>query len=202
MSEPRPWGRRKGETAKAFAAFSEYLELGPDRSIAKVARELGRPAGYARHLEAWSSKHDWVARAREFDEHLAAKRLEARQEAIERAYGVLAENAEKAAALIVASIRGILPESALERELVALILDADADGDEVAKAEARYVPARDRIRTAIDVLSKLGIGEVKRVKVDNDEDSRAADIPHDRRIAALRALAGDDDAIASLLDEE
>ena len=55
------------ETPKAAAAFYEYCLLGADRSLAKLARKLGRPAGYARHLETWSSQHSWQDRVRLYD---------------------------------------------------------------------------------------------------------------------------------------
>ncbi len=46
---------REGD--KAFAAFSLYLSLGPERSLAKVAAKLGKGQ---RIMETWSKK--WFIR--------------------------------------------------------------------------------------------------------------------------------------------
>jgi hypothetical protein len=51
----------KNETAKAFHAFQIYRDLGPKRSLAKVARKLG----ISRQLiERWSRQHSWQKRIR------------------------------------------------------------------------------------------------------------------------------------------
>lgn len=62
-----PWERQKGESAQAFAAFSLYLELGPERSITKVVQELNKSRAI---IGKWSSAHHWVERARVWDNHL------------------------------------------------------------------------------------------------------------------------------------
>jgi hypothetical protein len=56
--------RRPGESAKAFAAFEVYRDMGPDRSIQKVGKQLAKnPKTLARH----SKRHEWVKRAAAFD---------------------------------------------------------------------------------------------------------------------------------------
>ncbi len=47
------------ESAKAFAAFSLYLNLGSDRSLAAVGQKLGKSVGL---LERWSAKFGWQER--------------------------------------------------------------------------------------------------------------------------------------------
>ena len=58
-----PFEQQPKETAKAFEAFSLYLELGPARSLAAVARKLGKSEGL---IERWSRRHHWGER---IDEH-------------------------------------------------------------------------------------------------------------------------------------
>lgn len=81
----KPWKKLDGETAKSWEAFTVYRDLGPGRSMAKACEELGRPPGYARWMEKWSVKYDWVARAEAFDawedEQRVAQRTKAREEA-------------------------------------------------------------------------------------------------------------------------
>src|SRR5579885_1941647 len=72
------------ESAPALEAFMKYCELGPRRSLTKLAQVLGRPPGYVKQLGEWSSKYRWVARARQYDEDLFTARQEKQQAAIDR----------------------------------------------------------------------------------------------------------------------
>src|SRR5881392_3125535 len=56
------------ESAKAFAAFRAYLDLGPERSLAAVAQKLGKSKVM---MERWSRKFDWTARVQSHAAHLA-----------------------------------------------------------------------------------------------------------------------------------
>ena len=62
------------ESAKAFAAFSEYLTLGPERSLAAVGQKVGKSVGL---IERWSAKYDWLARVQAHAAHLAVVEREA-----------------------------------------------------------------------------------------------------------------------------
>jgi hypothetical protein len=66
--------QRPGESDKAFAAFSLYLSMGPERSLAAVGRKLGKSEGL---IERWSSKFDWPARVQAHGAHLAVIEREA-----------------------------------------------------------------------------------------------------------------------------
>ncbi len=54
------------ETAKAYAAFRVYLELGPERTIAAVSKKCGKSEGF---LQRWGRKYDWLGRSKAFDQH-------------------------------------------------------------------------------------------------------------------------------------
>ena len=69
----KPYERKPNESAKAFAAFSTYAELGAKRSLAAVGQALGKSQGL---IERWSRRHDWVTRVRVYDGHLAAVQRE------------------------------------------------------------------------------------------------------------------------------
>ncbi len=56
------------ESAKAFAAFKTYLELGPERSLAIAAAQLGKSKVL---MERWSRKFDWPSRVQAHAMHLA-----------------------------------------------------------------------------------------------------------------------------------
>ena len=74
MSGGLPFEQQPKESAKAFAAFSIYLSLGPERSLRAVGEMLGKSEGL---IERWSSKFDWSARVQAQEAHLAAVEREA-----------------------------------------------------------------------------------------------------------------------------
>ncbi len=69
--------RQRRESAKAFAAFQAYLELGLERSHAMVAEKLGVSR---RLIHEWSKKYGWMERIAARDAYLA----DAERKAIER----------------------------------------------------------------------------------------------------------------------
>ena len=62
------------ESAKAFAAFSAYLGMGPERSLEAVARKFTKSS---RLLKRWSAKYDWAGRVAAHAAHLAGVEREA-----------------------------------------------------------------------------------------------------------------------------
>ncbi|MBP9201104.1 MAG: hypothetical protein KBF47_13930 [Gemmatimonadales bacterium] len=91
----KPWNMQPGETAKAYQAFEVYRDLGAERSLEKAYRQLttGSPLEV---LKQWSSRHDWQARVRAFDEYVAAR---AADKAVETAASVRARQAQHAKAI-------------------------------------------------------------------------------------------------------
>src|SRR5688572_22023905 len=74
--QPRLWDKRPDETDKAYKAFTDYIDLGPDRSHEKVRQRVGKSSGYIRQLEKWSSLYEWGLRATAYD---VAQRAEVEQ---------------------------------------------------------------------------------------------------------------------------
>ncbi len=56
------------ESAKAFAAFRDYLNLGSERSLAAVAHKLAKSDQL---LKRWSARFDWPARVQAYAAHMA-----------------------------------------------------------------------------------------------------------------------------------
>jgi hypothetical protein len=77
-SQPQ-WGRRDGESDKAFEAFALYRDLGPVRSAGTVAEELGKSRAL---IERWSSRWGWVERSGAWDDE--ADRLRRERDLVER----------------------------------------------------------------------------------------------------------------------
>lgn len=63
------WDRQKDEPTKAFARFTLYRDMGPERSLAKVGSISGVSAALC---EQESAKYGWVARCDQWDAHLDA----------------------------------------------------------------------------------------------------------------------------------
>ena len=78
MSDFVPYERLADEGSQAWASFVVYRDMGPARSLAKAARELGKSKAT---LEAFSVNHDWVARAASWDAELDRIRREELREA-------------------------------------------------------------------------------------------------------------------------
>ena len=60
--------RQGRESQRAFAAFSLYLSLGPDRSLSVVGAKLGKGK---RQMEKWSRRWSWGERVAAYGTHLA-----------------------------------------------------------------------------------------------------------------------------------
>ena len=71
---PLHFEQQPKESAKAFAAFAMYLSLGPERSLAAVARKLSKSEQL---LKRWSAKYDWASRVQAHAAHLAIVEREA-----------------------------------------------------------------------------------------------------------------------------
>ncbi len=70
----------ENETAKAYAAFCVYRDMGSNRSIDTAYRENTSKVGRANKVWVdWSVKYGWVERAKQYDAYLANKARELRE---------------------------------------------------------------------------------------------------------------------------
>jgi len=75
------WERLPNESSKAYQAFCEYRDMGADRSIRKLAQARGKPTS-TKWLCHWSAKHNWVERARAYDDYLEQEKRKEQEKAI------------------------------------------------------------------------------------------------------------------------
>lgn len=74
-----PWDfNEKLDTTKSYACFSAYLNMGPDRSLERTEaavydRPNGPPKVASGFIKKWSSKGNWVQRAKDYDQVQAKK---------------------------------------------------------------------------------------------------------------------------------
>lgn len=71
-----PWDRLPNERSKAYHLFCRFRDLGPTRSLGKLAHiqdsDSKRVASLA-NLKSYSRKYEWVERARSYDDYRAEK---------------------------------------------------------------------------------------------------------------------------------
>lgn len=85
-----PWEKQKGESAKAFAAFAIYRDLGPNRSLQKASQAIAETAPRRKvetilqQLKEWSAKYGWVDRCDAYDVYVDRRFREAKESAAER----------------------------------------------------------------------------------------------------------------------
>lgn len=86
VPEPEhPWDQQPSESSQSFASFILYRDMGMTRSIAKVAKQVGK--GHAL-LNRWSQRDSWAIRVaawdRELDREWQLEQKEARRTAAKR----------------------------------------------------------------------------------------------------------------------
>ena len=67
-NKAEPWERQPRESTQAYEAFSLYRDMGGERSARKVGHKLSKSWAL---ISAWSSKWNWVERARHYDNLLS-----------------------------------------------------------------------------------------------------------------------------------
>lgn len=80
----RVWEPSEGESARAFACFAVFRDLGPERTLRSAAglfygKEDGPSQGEYDTVKRWSARFDWAERVRHYDSWLAMERRDAIQ---------------------------------------------------------------------------------------------------------------------------
>lgn len=73
-----PWERQPGETEKAYEAFLIFKNLGPGRTLQKVAEKLRKSGSLIRR---WKAQCDWENRVEAYDRENERKEQIATQQA-------------------------------------------------------------------------------------------------------------------------
>jgi hypothetical protein len=69
-----PWDRLPNERSKAYYLFCRFRDLGPTRSLRKLARVQdsdSKPLASLVNLKSYSRDYQWFARARSYDDYRA-----------------------------------------------------------------------------------------------------------------------------------
>lgn len=82
VTDDESWTRIRHEGVRAFQAFTIYLQMGPERSITKVARELSKSRTL---IGRWSAAHQWTERVAAWDAHIHRLEMREREKAVKQA---------------------------------------------------------------------------------------------------------------------
>lgn len=144
----KAWERLEKESARAFAAFAVYLELGPERSLAKTGQKLGKNLTT---IGEWSTKHGWVDRARSWDLEVERKAMAEEQRRQVKALAAVRSRQRKAGsaimrALVARATREDFAEKLTPAELVQmgrLALQLEALGHSAATEPGKVATSGD-----------------------------------------------------------
>jgi hypothetical protein len=115
-----PWDRQDGESARAYAAFVAYRDMGPARSLRKLAVTDVETSSNVRQLARWSAQWDWPDRAVAYDGHQDREHRLEQAEARKRMLRTHAAVASAGVARAAERIRNLDPNTLSPREAVAL----------------------------------------------------------------------------------
>ena len=103
-SDTNPWERQEGESAKAFEAFTIYLEMGDERGIRAVAQQLDKSRTL---IGRWSTTYRWVERVAAYDADVQRKAhaaaVKKQKKMAERHISIALQLQEKALAALAAT---------------------------------------------------------------------------------------------------
>jgi hypothetical protein len=179
------WDRRDNETGPAYEAFRAYLELGPERSLAKVGAKLGKSKAL---MDRWSARHDWADRAQAFDQQGYRRRDDAHLDAIAsraKRQAELAQLAEEALSTVTLSF--------LRKVQDAQALNEDPFAGVSMDRHARLVAEGTRALRAAVVTERLALGMSTSLEGEADTD---------REREAARRMAEADRAVDGMTDAE
>lgn len=128
---PEPWERQKGETPRAWEAFSVYRDMGADRSITKTAQHLHKNRTT---IGEWSRKYDWVKRATAWD---AEQDRIARQSQIDEIKKMRKRHADLATAMLVKAAKALqrIPEDEVKASDVSRLVETASKLERISRGD-------------------------------------------------------------------
>ena len=128
---PEPWERQKGESAKAYEAFSEYRDMGASRSLSKVAEKLQKSGTL---IGRWSGNYEGVKRAAAWD---AEQDRIARQAQIDEIKKMRKRHADLATAMLVKAAKALqrIPEDEVKASDVSRLVETASKLERISRGD-------------------------------------------------------------------
>ena len=154
--------RQPKESAKAFAAFQLYRDMGVERSLAKVGQQLGKSTPL---MERWSKRWNWVARVTAWDMEQDRRAREANLKQIEQMrerHAQMAVGFQSKALERLATIRpeDLKPKDALDFFALAARIEASSRGAPCDIVEQRIRDAEQETPALWDALQEDGFRDL------------------------------------------
>lgn len=147
-------------TPKARAAYELYRDLGPKRTLQRVANLQGRPRRRGVSvLKGWSAKYGWQKLTADHDHAKLRKALGGRENMRERTTQLLVEAQDEMVELLLAVARDTRTLPVMDRQGIQVV---DANGEPVYKPLVR---TSTRVETIKWILGVVGHVPVKRMEV-------------------------------------
>ncbi len=161
MSDAPKIKRLDAETEPAWAAFLAWAALGPGRTYDAARETLGRLPSYTRKLKSWAKRHNWRARADQWDQLEIAEGRAARVKSRERASQKFYDAASDASDAVIELIGGKeLPGSKPSVRLQAAIHALAQVGLVPPKRTELIVDQSDGLDTAREAIDSLGLAQL------------------------------------------
>ena len=122
------------ESAKAADAYAAYRDLGPSRSLAKVI-DSGKSTVNIRQLERWCSEHQWVQRAKDWDEEQREAERQKKQKAIEEMNARHAQIGVSLQAKTIKQIEALIAAQKFGSQATVMALKLATDLERIARGQ-------------------------------------------------------------------
>jgi hypothetical protein len=112
------WFKQPEETSRQYAAFCLYRDMGPSRSIQKVAQKRTGGGPHTSRLKEWSNKYQWVNRAIAYDEHIDQIIIVSQEEELKKMVARHTREAELFQSKVHERLENIDPDELKPHELI------------------------------------------------------------------------------------
>lgn len=139
VNTPKPWERQESETSKAYEAFCEYRDMGPQRSLSKVAEKLQKSETL---MGRWSGQNKWVERAAKWDdEQERIEREIAQKEQAKEIRDMRKRHADLAKAMLIKSAKALarIPDDEVKPADVSRMVDVAAKLERISRGDVGEV---------------------------------------------------------------
>lgn len=117
----RPWERQKGESSKAYEAFSIYRDMGEKRTFIATSEKLQKSYTIIRR---WKDQWGWTDRARAYDNELMRQELSEKKREFRDMQKRHIQTAMLMQKKAVQALDNLDPDSMLAKDIVQLIREA------------------------------------------------------------------------------
>lgn len=136
---PKPWERQPKETPKPFEAFCIYRDMGVERSIRKVAAQVGKSDTL---IGRWSKDNNWVERVTAWDdEQERIEREIAQKEQAKAIREMRKKHADLASAMLIKAAKALskIPDDEIKAGDMTRMVDVASKLERISRGDVGEV---------------------------------------------------------------